>query len=105
MIKSHRGEFVKIVEEKDATPAERKVSEVNSGIYCFNKEALRDALSRLSSENSQREYYLTDTLALMKEKGMRVGVELAADARECFGVNTPEQLRMVEETLQAWGEG
>jgi len=41
----------------------------------------------------------------MKEKGMRVGVELAADARECFGVNTPEQLRMVEETLQAWGEG
>jgi bifunctional UDP-N-acetylglucosamine pyrophosphorylase/glucosamine-1-phosphate N-acetyltransferase len=105
VIKSHRGEFQKIVEEKDATPAERKVSEVNSGIYCFNKEALHDALSRLSSDNSQKEYYLTDTLALMKEKGMRVGVELAADARECFGVNTPEQLRMVEETLQAWGEG
>ena len=78
---------------------------MNSGIYCFSKEALHDALSRLSSENSQKEYYLTDTLALIKEKGMRVGVELAADSRECFGVNTPEQLQMVEETLRAWGEG
>ncbi|HYJ32375.1 MAG TPA: NTP transferase domain-containing protein [Candidatus Binatia bacterium] len=105
VIRDAAGAFVKIVEEKDATPAERAVREVNSGIYVFEKEPLREALGRLRADNAQKEYYLTDTLAILSRAGRKVGIERAADPRECFGVNTPDQLRMVEETLRAWGEG
>jgi bifunctional UDP-N-acetylglucosamine pyrophosphorylase/glucosamine-1-phosphate N-acetyltransferase len=105
IISSSNGGFEKIVEEKDATPEERRVREVNSGIYCFAKEPLREALGQLRADNAQKEYYLTDTLAILRRSGERVGVERAADSRECFGVNTPDQLRMVEATLRDWGEG
>lgn len=105
VIRDADGAFVKIVEEKDATPAERAVREVNSGIYVFEKGPLHAALGRLRADNAQKEYYLTDTLAILSQGGRRVGIEGAADPRECFGVNTPDQLRMVEETLRAWGEG
>ena len=104
VIRDRRGDFVKIVEEKDATPAERKVAEVNSGVYCFQRSPLGEALAFLKADNSQKEYYLTDTLAILKGRGMRVGIVQASDPRELFGVNSPEQLAMVEETLRAWGE-
>jgi len=104
VIRDRRGDFVKIVEEKDATPAERKVAEVNSGVYCFQRGPLGEALAFLKADNSQKEYYLTDTLAILKGRGMRVGIVQASDPRELFGVNSPEQLAMVEETLRAWGE-
>jgi len=105
VIRDDAGGFVKIVEEKDATDAERAVREVNSGIYCFEKGPLREALGSLRADNRQKEYYLTDTLAILRGQGLGVGIERAADPRECFGVNTPDQLRMVEETLRAWGAG
>lgn len=105
VIRGPDGAFRKIVEEKDATPEERAVREVNSGIYCFAKDRLQEALGQLRADNAQKEYYLTDTLEILRKRGERVGVERAADPRECFGVNTPDQLRMVEETLRAWGEG
>jgi bifunctional UDP-N-acetylglucosamine pyrophosphorylase / glucosamine-1-phosphate N-acetyltransferase len=105
VIRDRRGDFQKIVEEKDATAAERKVAEVNSGVYCFRRDILKDALASLGADNEQKEYYLTDTLALVKARGLRVGVVQASDPRELFGVNTPEQLTMVEQTLRAWGEG
>jgi len=104
VIRDRRGDFVKIVEEKDATAAERKVAEVNSGVYVFQRAPLLDSLALLRADNTQKEYYLTDTLAILKGRGMRVGVVMASDPRELFGVNTPEQLEQVEETLRAWGE-
>lgn len=105
VVRDRRGEFVKIVEEKDATAAERKLDEVNSGVYCFSRASLVDALGLLRADNSQKEYYLTDTLSLLKGRGMRVGIVQASDPRELFGVNMPEHLAQVEETLRAWGEG
>jgi UDP-N-acetylglucosamine diphosphorylase/glucosamine-1-phosphate N-acetyltransferase len=105
IIRTRKDTFEKIVEEKDATPREQKIREVNSGIYCFAKKPLSQALGLLRAENAQKEYYLTDTLAILRGLGLRVGIERADDSRECLGVNTPEQLRMVEETLRAWGEG
>jgi bifunctional N-acetylglucosamine-1-phosphate-uridyltransferase/glucosamine-1-phosphate-acetyltransferase GlmU-like protein len=105
VIRDRRGDFVKIVEEKDATAAERKVAEVNSGVYAFQRAPLGEALGQLRADNTQKEYYLTDTLAILKGRGMRVGIVMASDPRELFGVNTPEQLAQVEETLRAWGEG
>jgi bifunctional UDP-N-acetylglucosamine pyrophosphorylase/glucosamine-1-phosphate N-acetyltransferase len=103
VVRDARGDFIKIVEEKDATPGERALSEVNSGIYCFSREPLREALGFLRADNRQQEYYLTDTLSFIKGRGGRIGVERASDARELLGVNDPEQLAMVEEALLAWG--
>ena len=103
VIRDAKDEFVKIVEEKDATPEERAVREVNSGIYCFAREPLGEALGFLRADNRQQEYYLTDTLTFIKGRGGRIGVERASDARELFGVNNPEQLAMVERTLRDWG--
>jgi len=104
VVRDRRGDFVKIVEEKDATAAERKIVEVNSGVYAFQRKALGEALGLLRADNTQKEYYLTDTLAILKGRGMRVGIVQASDPRELFGVNTPEQLSLVDETLRAWGE-
>ena len=104
VVRDRRGDFVKIVEEKDATGAEKKIAEVNSGVYAFQRKALGEALGMLRADNTQKEYYLTDTLAILKERGMRVGIVQASDPRELFGVNTPEQLSLVDETLRAWGE-
>jgi UDP-N-acetylglucosamine diphosphorylase/glucosamine-1-phosphate N-acetyltransferase len=105
VVRDRRGDFVKIVEEKDATAAERKLDEVNSGVYCFTRAALGEALGKLRADNAQKEYYLTDALGLLKSQGLRVGIVRTSDPRELFGVNTPEQLAQVEETLRAWGEG
>jgi bifunctional UDP-N-acetylglucosamine pyrophosphorylase/glucosamine-1-phosphate N-acetyltransferase len=99
------GGFLRIVEERDASPAERAVREVNSGVYCFDRASLKEALASLRADNRQQEYYLTDTLAWLLARGGRVGVEPVGDAREMFGVNTPQQLAMVEAVLREWGEG
>jgi len=102
VIRDGRGDFVKIVEERDATPEERAVSEVNSGIYSFSREPLREALGFLRADNRQQEYYLTDTLSFIRDRGGRIGVERASDSRELLGVNDPGQLAVVEEALRAW---
>ena len=86
----------RIVEEKDATPEIRALDEVNSGIYAFDYPALAAVLSRLSTNNSQGEYYLTDTVTLLRDEGRVAAVQLAPDEREMRGINTPEQLSEAE---------
>jgi len=105
VIRGAGGSFLRIVEERDATMEERSVREVNSGVYCFSRAKLKEALRFLRADNRQSEYYLTDTLSFLRDRGGRVGVEQAPDPRELFGVNTPEQLAMVEAVLREWGEG
>jgi UDP-N-acetylglucosamine diphosphorylase/glucosamine-1-phosphate N-acetyltransferase len=105
VIRGPDGSFQRIVEQKDAAPAERAVREVNSGVYCFVRARLKEALGSLRADNRQQEYYLTDTLTHILRHGGRVGVERAADPRELLGVNTPEQLATVESVLREWGEG
>ena len=101
------GELVGIVEERDATPDQRRIHEVNSGIYVFDYPALEQALAGLSAHNAQGEYYLTDTLELMRRAGGRIAVVCAPDYRELLGINTLEQLREAEEVWHALraGEG
>ena len=94
------GDVLRIVEQKDCTPEEAAITECNSGFYCFDYDALTDALSRLTSDNAQGEYYLTDVLELSREAGRRVVAYTAPDARECLGVNTPEQLAVVEAIMR-----
>jgi bifunctional UDP-N-acetylglucosamine pyrophosphorylase/glucosamine-1-phosphate N-acetyltransferase len=88
--------IARIVEEKDASPAEKALDEVNSGIYAFDHAALSGILSSLTADNAQGEYYLTDTVSLLQARGAKAAVWCAEDPRELLGINTPEQLAEAE---------
>ena len=91
------GETVKaIVEEADATPEERRIDEVNSGVYAFDWPQLREILSGLSAHNAQGEYYLTDAVDALRRAGHATAVVCARDHRELLGINTPQQLAEAE---------
>lgn len=92
ILRDSAGGFRKIVEHKDASEEERRVKEINTGIYIFNGKALRAALRKLDNSNAQGEYYLTDCLESILRDGGKVGVVTAADADEFFGVNSRVQL-------------
>ncbi|MBK7877958.1 MAG: bifunctional N-acetylglucosamine-1-phosphate uridyltransferase/glucosamine-1-phosphate acetyltransferase [Planctomycetes bacterium] len=91
---------VRIVEEKDCTSAERELDEVNLGVYCFDGRGLVQALPRLSNDNAQKEYYLTDVLALFVAEGRRVASVELEDPNEGLGVNTLAQLAEARTELQ-----
>ena len=90
----------RIVEAKDASPEEKKINEVNAGIYVFNGEHLFDNLRNLSNTNAQGEYYLTDLLAVLRSAGHRVGAVVANDPVEALGVNSRSDLAVVEGEIQ-----
>jgi bifunctional N-acetylglucosamine-1-phosphate-uridyltransferase/glucosamine-1-phosphate-acetyltransferase GlmU-like protein len=97
------GGFSAIVEDKDCTPAQRAIAELNSGVYVFDAEALRSVTGRLRPSNAQGEYYLTDAPALMLADGQPVGVCRRELGMEIIGANTPQQLAAVEEAFRAGG--
>jgi len=92
ILRGGQGGLAAIVEERDATAEQRRIDEVNSGIYAFRYPALAETLSSLTARNAQGEYYLTDTVALMGERGLGTAVVCAGDHRELLGINTVEQL-------------
>jgi len=92
IIRGADGSVEKIVEHRDATPEQIKIDEINSGIYCFEPGALLSALDGLGTDNAQGEYYLTDTLSIIKGGGGRVGALTASDFEEITGVNDRIQL-------------
>lgn len=101
IIKDNWGRFVKIVEQKDATLEEQRVNEINSGMYIFDSAVLSSALSKLSNDNAQGEYYLTDTIEIVKSERLgEVATMITDDIDEIKGVNSPEQLKEAEEILQ-----
>ena len=87
-----KNEFTRIVEERDASPEEREIIEINSGIYAFDISKLRGALSELGKGNSQGEEYLTDVIAILKSKGEKVSTFEAQDFSEFLGINDRSQL-------------
>ena len=101
IIRDAGGNFEKIIEHKDATEEERACKEVNSGMYIFNSEALSASLDLLSNDNAAGEYYLTDTIALIKKIGLKVSaLPLTGDAcDEIRGVNTIDQLEEAEQIM------
>jgi bifunctional UDP-N-acetylglucosamine pyrophosphorylase/glucosamine-1-phosphate N-acetyltransferase len=90
----------RIVEEKDATPAQKKIREVNSGIYCFDKKFLLSSLTALGRNNAQGEYYLTDTIALAKKQKKKVTALLCSDPTEIMGVNSRFDLSRAEAIMR-----
>ena len=85
-----------IVEHRDATPEQRAIDEVNSGVYAFDYPALARVLAHLTAHNAQGEYYLTDTVSLLRDAGQATAVQCADDYRELLGINTAAQLAEAE---------
>jgi bifunctional UDP-N-acetylglucosamine pyrophosphorylase/glucosamine-1-phosphate N-acetyltransferase len=100
VVRSAAGEFVAVVEERDATPEQRALQEINSGVLAAKAERLVGWLDRVGNQNAQAEYYLPDVLGLASEDGMRVEVVCSEDDFDTQGVNTPQQLEQLERLHQ-----
>jgi bifunctional UDP-N-acetylglucosamine pyrophosphorylase/glucosamine-1-phosphate N-acetyltransferase len=100
IVRDESGAVARIVEAKDASDEQKQINEVNAGIYVFNGEHLFDNLRNLSPENAQKEYYLTDLLAVIRNAGHRVGAVVADDPVEALGVNSRGELAQVENEIQ-----
>lgn len=93
IVMDHReGTLVRIVEEKDADEQEKGIYEVNSGAFWFDSAALTDSLSKLRADNAQGEYYLTDTVAILRRAGKRTGVCSTVNSSVVLGANDRAQL-------------
>ena len=92
VVKAVDGHVIKIVEERDATPDEKKIREVNTGIYCVESAFLFRAVAALGNRNAQKEYYLTDIIEIACKGGLRATSIPASDPMEVMGINTPEEL-------------
>ena len=99
IIRDENGNFLKITEHKDCTEDELLCKEINSGMYVFNAEALLFSLDKLTNDNAQGEYYLTDTVAIIKSTGLKVNALPVEDTTEILGVNTQAQLAEAERLM------
>jgi bifunctional UDP-N-acetylglucosamine pyrophosphorylase/glucosamine-1-phosphate N-acetyltransferase len=100
IVRDGSGAVSRIVEAKDASEEQKRIDEVNAGIYVFNGEHLFANLRNLKPENAQKEYYLTDLLAVIRDAGDRVGAVIADDPIEALGVNSRSELAQVENEIQ-----
>ncbi len=91
----------RIVEVRDATPEQLRIAEMNAGIYAFDEAALRDAVDRLTANNAQKEYYLTDTVAHFVGRGQRVKPVRVADPRHVLGINDRVELGRARREMNA----
>ena len=96
VIRGDGGKVRRIVEEADATPAEKAVREINAGVYVFQAARLWEALDELCPDNAQGEYYLTDCIAGLVRKGLPVAAFPVKEADEVEGVNNLDQLAAAE---------
>jgi len=99
IVRDEGGKFIKIVEEKDAAEDEKKIKEINPAIYIVSSKILFDSLSKISPENSQGEYYLTDIFHFISKE--RTGTVVTSDELEVTGVNSIEQLAEMENEIKA----
>jgi len=100
VLRNEYGAISGIVEEKDATEEQRRITEVNTGVYCFELEGLFDRLRRIDNDNTQQEYYLTDIVGVCVDEGASVGSITVADASETMGVNSRVQLAEASRVMQ-----
>lgn len=100
VLRDDSGTVLRIVEAKDASEEQRRIAEVNAGIYLFNGEHLFANLRNLGNQNAQGEYYLPDLLGVLRDAGHRVGAVVAEDPVEALGVNSRSELAQVEQEIQ-----
>lgn len=100
IIRDENNEVLKIVEQKDGTEEELKVKEINSGIYTFDGKLLKDALKKITNDNAQNEYYITDVIQILKDEGEKVGAYVMEDSIEIHGINSKAQLAFCEKIMR-----
>ena len=100
IVRMDGGLIGRIVEEKDASPPEMAIREVNAGIYCVDSPFLFEALRRVSTDNAQGEYYLTDIVAIANQQGKRAYGFAVEDPTEVMGINTRVDLAKADEILR-----
>lgn len=100
VVRGRDGRVVRVVEQAEATEAEQAIDEVNTSIYCFRASVLAPALRRLSPENAQGEYYLTDVVGVLAAAGYTVGAVVVDEAADTQGVNDRIQLAAAEAELR-----
>ncbi|OIS63655.1 bifunctional N-acetylglucosamine-1-phosphate uridyltransferase/glucosamine-1-phosphate acetyltransferase [Bacillus subtilis] len=100
IIRSQNGAVQKIVEHKDASEEERLVTEINTGTYCFDNEALFRAIDQVSNDNAQGEYYLPDVIEILKNKGETVAAYQTGNFQETLGVNDRVALSQAEQFMK-----
>ncbi|MBE9521215.1 MAG: NTP transferase domain-containing protein [Proteobacteria bacterium] len=100
ILRNEQGQLLAIMEEKDATEDQKKISEINAGIYCAEVPFLFDALSSVGNDNSQGEIYLTDIVRIAVDMGQKVEIFSGASAKEVLGVNSKVELEAANKYLQ-----
>ena len=100
IIKDNNGKFLKIVEDKDASIEERRVKEINSGIYVFNGKALKNSITKIDRNNVQNELYLTDAIKVLVQEGELVSTYKLDDIEEIYGINSKLQLFEAEKIMR-----
>jgi bifunctional UDP-N-acetylglucosamine pyrophosphorylase/glucosamine-1-phosphate N-acetyltransferase/UDP-N-acetylglucosamine pyrophosphorylase len=103
IVRDAAGQFAGIVEEKDATPEQRLLTEVNMSTYVFAGPNLVAALDELKNDNRQREYYLTDCPGILRSQGKRVEALPVLQPCEALSINTPDELGQVEDAMRRMG--
>ena len=100
IVRNDQGDFIGIVEEKDATDEQKAIDEVNMSTYVFDCQALLSTLDQLDNDNQQNEYYLTDVPALLRRQGLATLAMPVLQPIEALSINTVEQLAHVESVMQ-----
>jgi UDP-N-acetylglucosamine diphosphorylase/glucosamine-1-phosphate N-acetyltransferase len=100
IVKRTDGNVMKIVEEREATDVEKKIGEINTGIYCVNTPFLFSALEKIDNNNNQKEYYFTDIVEIACREGKIVRPHIISDYIEVMGINAPEELSFAGQYLQ-----
>ena len=100
IVRDDTGQFVRIVEQRDASEKELAITEINTGCFAFDSQALFDALDQVRPDNDQGEYYLTDCAEILRTSGRTVVAACRLDIAEAMGVNTQEQLAEVEAVMR-----
>lgn len=93
------GEMVAIREDSDATLLEKQITTINTGIYCFDRGFIEQAIDLIRPDNSQAEIYLTDMVEIARSKGEKISVRIMADPRQVIGVNTLDDLENAESLI------
>ncbi|MFK7696855.1 bifunctional UDP-N-acetylglucosamine diphosphorylase/glucosamine-1-phosphate N-acetyltransferase GlmU [Paenibacillus sp. HJGM_3] len=101
IIRNADGDVVGIVEQKDCTEDQKRINEINTGICCFDKRKLFEALKQVKNDNAQQEYYLTDVIGILNGQGDKVVGYITADATEGMGINDRVQLSEAEQAMRA----
>ena len=100
IIRDDQDNVLRIVEQKDGTADELKINEINTGVFCFDNQLLFSALKKVDNQNAQGEYYLTDVLEILRNKGQRIGAYKMPDFSESLGVNDRSALAQATKIMQ-----